>query len=124
MQIFNTCQAQRELLLQKKEKKANKEQNYQEKQHLKEQIRIQQMDEEEARKLKEEKERQEYEEYLKIKEKIVVQEEGDTEFTEEQDKKIVEFDAIASQFQMSSPEAVKRVETLMEQGELQGYLPG
>jgi len=84
--------------------------------------------------LQEEKEKREYEEYLKLKEAFSVEEEGcDEEEDEEQNKlalfinyikdnKVVLLEDLAANFKMKTQDAISRISSLQESGDLTGVI--
>ena len=89
---------------------------------------------EEEKRLQEEKEKREYEEYLKLKEAFSVEEEGcDEEEDEEQNKlalfinyikdnKVVLLEDLAANFRMKTQDAISRISSLQESGDLTGVI--
>jgi hypothetical protein len=94
------------------------------------------LEEEEETRKRDEKERQEHEEYLKLKEAFSVEEEGYDENDEEgdeenklqifiqyiKDTKVVVLEDLAAHFKMKTQDAIDRVTTLTEEGQLTGVI--
>jgi len=89
---------------------------------------------EEEKRLQEEKEKREYEEYLKLKEAFTVEEEGcdEEEDSEEsklalfinyiKDNKVVLLEDLAANFRMKTQDAIARISSLQESGQLTGVI--
>eukprot|EP00731_Ephydatia_muelleri_P020281 Em0013g8a len=90
--------------------------------------------EEELRRQKEEQEKRELEEYMKLKESFVVEETGETQQESESENLLQEFidhikrtkvvflEDLASQFNLRTQDAISRVNSLQESGQLTGVV--
>lgn len=131
--FFTTLKAEHDSIQDREKKKKEKEKSFQEKQLQKERERLE--EEEQLKKEQEEKAQKEYQEYLNLKADIIIEEEGASALTQQENQrtltefinlikenKIIEFDALASHFDMPVSDAVERVKSLLESKELQGFI--
>merc|ERR1711902_251641 len=126
----------REYELQEREERKKRLEKEEEERKKQEEIEkeIERKQEEEEARIREEKERKEYEEYLKLKEAFSVEEgfdedpEADAENKLEtfinyiKDTKVVVLEDLAAHFKMKTQDAIDRVTTLTEEGELTGVI--
>jgi len=141
----------RKKLEMKAEKRASREQEVQDREERKqrqaaleekrkaedEEVRLEeQKQKEEEQRLKEEKERREHEEYLKLKESFQIESEGfDEEAIEKEgqdlyrdfinyikNEKVVLLENLAARFKLKTQEAIDRLNTMLEAGDLTGVI--